>query len=265
MTQEKNKIYLIIQYALLTAGLEDDYSDRDLGPIHLIKYVYLADLIHARRTNGKTYTGVEWQFYKFGPWSQQVNTEIEPALNAIHAECKLFESRHENREDWVRWYKRDNQLLHRIEQQLPIHITRDLKRDIHKFRKDTSSLLDYIYKTPPMLSAAPNEYLDFAIEEAAHIPEERNPHNLMMDQLSIKKQKKFKDRMKKIRAEHESGTRDTHKKLVIPTSPRYDQTYAQGIEWLEEQAGQKFSDKEIIIEFSDDVWKSSTRKKKDVS
>ena len=49
---KSNKIDLLIQYAFLVAGQEDEYLDRRLGPIHLIKYVYLADLAYAERNCG---------------------------------------------------------------------------------------------------------------------------------------------------------------------------------------------------------------------
>ena len=47
MPVDAAKADLILQYALLLAGQEDDFFDRQLGPIHLLKYCYLADLIHA--------------------------------------------------------------------------------------------------------------------------------------------------------------------------------------------------------------------------
>ena len=80
---KSSKIDLLIQYAILIAGQEDEYLDRRLGPIHLIKYVYLADLAYAERNCGETFTEIAWQFYKFGPWSQAVNERIKPALAAI--------------------------------------------------------------------------------------------------------------------------------------------------------------------------------------
>ena len=60
MSFDATKVDLVLQYALLLAGQEDDYFDRQLGPIHLIKYVYLADFAFARRNRGETYTGVDW-------------------------------------------------------------------------------------------------------------------------------------------------------------------------------------------------------------
>lgn len=82
----------MIQYALLVAGCEDDVFDRELGPIHLIKYVYLADLAHAERNDGQTFSGVRWQFFHYGPWTQEVYVRIQPALRAIDAEEKIITS-----------------------------------------------------------------------------------------------------------------------------------------------------------------------------
>ncbi|MCK1859649.1 hypothetical protein MXE00_14905, partial [Legionella pneumophila] len=85
MPLNTENVDLIIQYSILAAGDEDEYLDRQLGPIHIIKYVYLADLYYAKFNTGQTFTGADWSFYKFGPWSQEVNIRIEPALQAIHA------------------------------------------------------------------------------------------------------------------------------------------------------------------------------------
>jgi hypothetical protein len=74
---KSSKIDLLIQYAILIAGQEDEYFDRQLGPIHLIKYVYLADLAYAEHNYGETFTGIDWQFYKFGPWSQTCKQGLE--------------------------------------------------------------------------------------------------------------------------------------------------------------------------------------------
>ncbi len=38
-----NKVDLLLKYILAAAG-EEDFGNREVGPIHLIKYVYLADL-----------------------------------------------------------------------------------------------------------------------------------------------------------------------------------------------------------------------------
>lgn len=41
-----NKVDLLLKYILTAAGQEDS-GHREVGPIHLVKYVYLADLAFA--------------------------------------------------------------------------------------------------------------------------------------------------------------------------------------------------------------------------
>ncbi len=84
-----HKIDCLLQYTLLTAG-QEDWGGRELGMIHLIKYLYLADLAYSERHNGETYTGLNWKFYHFGPWVEELYQKIEPALLAIGAEKKIY-------------------------------------------------------------------------------------------------------------------------------------------------------------------------------
>ena len=53
---DQEKIQQIMQYALLIAAQGDDYHERELSPLHLIKYVYLADMEYARYNEGETFT-----------------------------------------------------------------------------------------------------------------------------------------------------------------------------------------------------------------
>ena len=94
----QEKVSLIIQYSLLVAGQEEDYRDRDLRPIHLIKYVYLADFEFAKNHDGETYTGINWQLYNFGPYANEVYLQIEPAAHAIHAIKKTFPSDYQDQQ-----------------------------------------------------------------------------------------------------------------------------------------------------------------------
>ena len=256
---------LVIQYSLLVAGDEDDYFDRQLGPIHIIKYVYLADLSFARLNNGQSFTGIDWQFYKFGPWSQAVHARIEPALNAIHANRKQFSSDYDDKEDWVRWDLHDNRLLEEKRRALPPVIRMDLKRDIHKFGKDTPSLLDYVYKTKPMLSAAPNEHLDLSLVVDNTSKDHECTQPLRMENLSNKKKKDFQQKMTALRELHQQRKSETPKLIKPVTNPRYDDVYKEGVAWLESLPGEQLSSSNISVEFSSDVWKSTTRKGEDVS
>lgn len=259
MGADLSKVDLLIQYSLLVAGEEDDFMDRDLGPIHLLKYVYLADLAHAERKHGQTFTGIDWQFYKFGPWSQVVHERIDPALIAVNAYKKTFESSYEGKDEWFRWSLSNEQLKEEKERQLPISIISRLKRDIHKYGKDTPGLLDHVYRTPPMLNAAPMELLDF--RTAIPLATESEEVETKNSTLSNKKKKLLKQRMSALRDANKKRAKQ-RKKLINPvTSQRYDEVYDNGVKWLNNLAGEEFTDKEVKASFSDEVWKSSTRRR----
>ena len=118
-----NKIQIILQYILAVAS-QQDWDKRELGPIHLIKYVYLADLEYAKINEGKTFTGIKWQFYNFGPWSLEVFNQIDPALKMIGAEKKTISSL---KYDFERWTLRDHEksetILSNYRNQLPWSVT----------------------------------------------------------------------------------------------------------------------------------------------
>lgn len=265
MSFSPTNISLIIQYALLVAGEEDSLFDRQLGPIHLIKYVYLADLFYAKRNNGEIFTGVDWRFYNFGPWSRDVFKAIDPALQAINADKIIRESDYGDKGEWVRWSLRDDHLLESKSRELPAAITLHLRREVHKYGKDTPSLLDYVYKTKPMLYAAPDERLDFSlvVEDSSNIRGE--PQSLRMENLSNKKKKKFSEGLRALQKNQENKEL-IQNSLVNPIkNPRYDEIYEDGVAWLDKLAGPQLGIGKKTAQFSEDVWKSMTRKGEDVS
>ena len=265
MSFDSSHVDLLLQYVLLLAGAKDKQTDRQLGPIHLIKYVYLADLAYARRNQGKTFTSTPWQFDKFGPWSQEVRERIEPALLAINADKKTFPRKYEDKNDGIRWSLRDERLLHEREWKLPTDITMYLKRYVDRFGQDAPSLLEHVYSTKPMLSAAPNEPLDLslAVEDASSA--EPEPRPLRMDNLSEKKKKKLKEKMNALQEKHKSRKPKALGLVRLVKNPRVDEVYEAGIAWLDDLAGQPLTPGEKAAEFSDEVWQSSTRRGGNVS
>ena len=131
MSFDSSRADLIIQYALLLAGEEDESFDGQLGPIHLIKYVYLADLAYARRSDGESFTGAAWRFHDFGPWDAAVFLRVEPAAQAVHAERRTFQSDY-GEKDWVRYRLRDTEKLDEIEGTVPAAIKMHLRREVHR-------------------------------------------------------------------------------------------------------------------------------------
>lgn len=255
---------LLLQFALLLAGQEDDFFDRQLGPIHLLKYCYLADLIHARYEDGRTFTGANWTFYKFGPWAQDVHARIAPAVRMVQADERVMASDYGDRPDWVRWWKTDDRLLKAKEDALPSCIRRELRPLVHRFGKDTPALLDFVYRTAPMLDAAPGQTLDFALEVRAR-PIGKEDITDTASTLSANKQKKLRERLKALREQSSARHAASRPRLVKLEQPRYDEVFDQGVAWLGTLAGPELPEGNLVAEFSDDVWTSSTRKGSDLS
>jgi hypothetical protein len=264
MSADLSRVDALLQYSLLVAGEKDEPFERQLGPIHLIKYVYLADMFHAMGHNGSIYTGIEWKFHKFGPWSQSVNERIEPALRVINAEQRIFESNYEEKDDWTRWMLRDERTLHEKETEIPSAITIHLRRMVLKFGKETPGLLHYVYSTKPMLNAAPNEFLDFQSVVIEGKTSVEGTKELKIDSLSNKKKKKLKENMRGLQERQKQRTKKNVGLINPVKKPRYDDIYSDGIAWLDGLAGVRILDGEQIVEFSDDIWKSDARKGEDV-
>jgi phage-related minor tail protein len=135
---------------------------------------------------------------------------------------------------------------------------------VHRFLKDTSSLLDHVYRTSPMLKAAPGEYLDFSSAERDEKPKAQAA-KLRMDAISDKQKKRYRDRVRQLQLQLNKRT-EQHPSLVNPMADvRYDDTFEKGIQWLDSLAGDRIEQREYVAEFSDDVWKSAARKGGDVS
>lgn len=246
----------IIQYALLTAGEEDSVLDRELGPIHLLKYVYLADLAYARDHQGATFTGARWIFFDFGPWAPAVHDRIQPAARAIGAEVRSFPSDFGD-EAWHRLSKHDARALDGLKKLLPFEIRVDLDRLVHRFGKDTSALLDHVYRTAPMLHAAPNEALDFSIEQPVKVMKTPEAGT----SLTARQTKKLREAGRALRERHAAKASAPR---FTPRPPPQDEIHAAGMAWLDSLAGEPLSDRTLSAEFDETVWKSSARRSDDL-
>lgn len=267
--QNQNNIDQLLQFILLTAGQEDEYADRWLSPIHLIKYVYLADLAYARHNKGQTYTGLKWEFYHYGPWELTCYQRIDPALAAIHAEKRIIESIYFD-DDRDRWYASDDRLHQLIQEELPLTVSGNIVKAVHKFGSDTKMLLHRVYLTRPMLTAAPGELLDFSKEyEAAK--EFRTMEDYPTCQLTARQMKKRKHLINSIKSKYRKKLDELKKEQPLQqppseyTPPRYDEIYSHGLAELDRIAGEKIEPGEYKAVFSDESWKSKARFDPDLS
>lgn len=252
---------LLIQYALAVASEEDHPYDRELRPIHIIKYCYLADLAYAHSHDGRSFTDAPWQFYHYGPWSRDLFLRVEQAARKIGAEERRFSTARQ--EDAVSWsLKRDHGRLEKLEHQIPGEVASAVKQAVHQFGSDTVSLLHHVYTTEPMLSAAPGERLDLTQEEVntppTQVQAQTQESDLRPPQLSktaIKRLRKgVQERLREIK---ERGAARTVRSSSLPP---YDDVFFRGQEWLESLAGEELIQDEGRVSFVDSIWKSSGRR-----
>jgi hypothetical protein len=257
----------LVRFIVLTAGQADDFNDRRIGPIHIIKYLYLADLAFASRNGGKTFTGLDWRFHHFGPWDVAAYQRLEPALSITGIERFTFESQFDDKEN-VRWVGRDDELFQKAENALPYPVTAAVRRAFREFGTDTCQLLHHVYRTAPMVHAAPEERLDFSYavpDEESELKAESIPDQA--ESLSVKKMKAQKQRMNNLkeRVKAKLAEKRASSRMVAPTPPpRYDEIFAQGIEWLDTLAGAPVPECVGEVEFDESLWNHPARTESDV-
>lgn len=252
---DTNRVHTIVHFALLEAAEGEDFTRRDLGEIHLLKYIYIADEAYARWNQGATFTGIDWTFYKFGPWSQAAYTLLLVCLANIGAELRKFPSRFGN-EDCKRWRVESDEAAYRqLKDVLPMDVRQAVSSAIHRHANDTASLLEEVYSTEPMLRAAPGEKLEFRAMDRT--PREKDHAFVpLMDKLSVSQRKRFREKKKELQAriaERLAGQ-------AVPEPPELprDEEYAEALEWLDSLAGPRLPSGSEVV-FSESIWKSPAR------
>ena len=220
------RVDLLLKYALAVAGQEEP-GNRELGAIHLVKYVYLADLAYADRHGGDTFTAAAWRFHKFGPWSTDVYTRIAPVVAAVGAqERRCSNPRYED--EAVRWFVDEETLADSLERELPLEVTSAIKRAIRQFGSDTTSLLHEVYRTHPMLHAAPGDMLHF--EPAERVAEPQVDAYQAPSPTAAKQMRTRKAALRALRerVQRRLASPRTAKTISPSPPPRYDDVYAEG-------------------------------------
>jgi hypothetical protein len=251
---DSTRLELLYQYAL-TVAAQEDFPCQELGPIHLLKYAYLADLAYAEKHCGETFTHTPWRFHHFGPWAVEAYQRIAPAMEAIGATGRHFSSQYQ--EDHVRWRFPQDRAPRSFEKSLPWAVEREIRRSVHEYGADTVSLLHHVYATFPMLRAAPGDILDFNPGEPPREGETKaaEPESSQQEVAALPKLSKTKLKKLKALLRERLDQRQHRSRLVPPDPPpRYDEVFAQGQEWLESLAGAPVEETSGTLEFSDDIW-----------
>ncbi len=254
------RIDQILQYALARAAQADDFRERELGPIHLLKYVYLADLAYAKSNDGATYTGTDWRFHHFGPWSADVHGRITPALvEQAGAATRSVPS--PSGDDYVPYQfstSQADQIEAAIGPRLPPNVSGALARAVHEHRSDTADLLRHVYLTAPMLAARPNDALDFAStiepDEPSVPPAPRVRRTTAEKRRRTAALEAGRTRIRQLVAKRRSA------RAVPDPPPRYDDVFFAGLEELDREAGTPLKASSGTLSFDDSVWLSSQRR-----
>lgn len=253
---DPNRTRQIIEYILLVAS----QKGYELGEIHVLKYVYLADLAYARTHGGQTYTGCRWKFHTFGPWCLPLQQGIRPAAERLGADIRSYSSDRFEK-DVTRYRAYSPKHLDRLELDIPHEVCSMVKRSIHDHGSDTADLLDHVYKTRPMLHAAPGDDLDFttdAHESQQHSRTDSSHASSLTDRQKKKRREKLQELRRRI--QQTLANPPSQRVLVKPkTEPRYDEVFAELNRWTDADAGDEIETGEGTVVVDETVWRSRSR------
>jgi hypothetical protein len=134
----------------------------------LVKFIYLADLYHARINEGRTITGFPWKFVHYGPYCAEAWESIESAAQAGFVCKETFDSKFSLEKDYS-LFSSDDPEAEKLEDSIHIGVLSQLHSAIKKYGDDTPQLLDYVYfETEPMEGVKKGDVLDFS---KARLPE----------------------------------------------------------------------------------------------
>ncbi len=174
--------------------------EASLSPIRVVKFLYLADLYHARENKGKTLTGWPWKFVYFGPYCGESITALNEAVNDGLIDAKSFESKYDEKDRFL--YSCRSEKEPDIAKDLSLYVWSSLKEAIKKWADDTPGLLDHVYyDTEPMKDVKRGDLLDFS---KAHLPIELP--KLEMKKISKSKAEKAKQLISALREQYHASS-----------------------------------------------------------
>jgi len=196
-----NKILNLIKYIVCFAN---DH-DITLTTIRLVKFVYLADLYHARLNAGETITHFPWAFVYYGPYCQDVMKSIDDAVLKGFINSKTLESKYSEKD--YKLFSCYDDKYSELRKEFQIPVLSELQYAIKKYGDDTAQLLDYVYfNTEPMKEVKKGDILDFSL---ATQPKPIKP--IETKQLSKKDIETAKALVKKLQEKHTAAAENLRK------------------------------------------------------
>jgi hypothetical protein len=195
--------------------------DERLTPIRIVKFLYLADLYHARQSQGRTLTDWPWRFVHYGPFCGEALDAVKSAVERGRVTPHPYESAFDGEEHAMYSCSRPD-AEPPIIMKLSVHVTGPLGAAVRRWADDTAGLLDHVYfHTEPMVSAMPGDLLDFAL--ARESPVEKP---VEMARLSTKKIARAREALRKL-----GNAVSSHQ---APDDPAlHDEVYQKGVAVLD--------------------------------
>jgi hypothetical protein len=191
----------------------------------LVKFLYLLDVYTAEENEGAHVSGVEWRFYHFGPFSDQVVT----ALDTLTSRKLIFADSREITEgdkEFVPYSLNNSRAFDLLGLGISGSIQRRIHADLKRYAKDLPRLLDFVYfRTAPMADAQPGEVLDFSDCRKAQFDDVKP---IQMQKLRPKAIKETRSKLRELMNARKAQN-------VIEHGP-YDEVYFSGLDMMDEVA-----------------------------
>lgn len=198
-----------------------------LSPIRLVKFLYLADVYHARYHNGQKLTGWPWRFVFYGPYCREAMAAIDGARSRDLLTTTPYRSKYDQEEHVL--YGGLRRDLSSLRNALPLSVVGNLSAAIAKWGNDTQGLLDHVYfETEPMKDVTRGSILDFGRCR----PTER-PSPIPMKRLSRDQLAKAQRALRGLKQQLDSGVAEQQRRWQGEV---LDQSYAHFLEALRDPA-----------------------------
>jgi hypothetical protein len=209
----------------LIAYLIDQVRDQEgtLSKTALVKLVYLVDVEHWRRY-GRPVTGLEWRFHHYGPYSTELDREIDDnPLFQVHGSRRTgygFSSSPAWREIQAAF----NTNYEPVVKSIADGVARQWGLET------LDTILEYVYfETEPMQGAERGEILDFSKILMEELPVRREPRLSFSNEFISDLRARW-DRREKVRDNPSQG-------LDPLDEPLYDETYQEALDTMSRDEG----------------------------
>ncbi len=212
----------------LTLAILREAKSQDAAPIlrtTLVKFLYLLDVYTAEENEGAHVSGIEWRFYHFGPFSDQVATTLDTLASRklIFADSRGMT---EGDNEYVLYSLNSSRAFDLRGLGISGSIQRRIHSDLKRYARDLSRLLDYVYfRTTPMADAQPGDVLDFSDCRKAQFDDVKP---IQMQKLRPKAIKETRYKLRELMNARKARSAFEH-------GP-YDEVYFSGLDMMDEVA-----------------------------